>query len=320
MTAGVSSRTPNNWMPISHMGLTRKWVNCQLAFCLQVLVWISSINNYTSRNSVFLPGACKWGRQLSEQWQSGKVSSPRKTDKENHSLCQEKEIFNPPNICNAYLSYDEHLHCCAWPWEDSKKSGWFEDECINHTQTLQQPSQQVPSNLPLTPNYYYESNKHNIKWYYYESEKPRGIMNPRLRAANKAHGKIFNRDIGQKYYPFFILHGRNMTQLRENACRKGAVGKPGHVWGRAGGSLRLVCWALHAPSALPSPTSLLQQFLPQPAMPHRTVHILLSAQLLYHCLQKPIHHRSAKDASPWDCPSPTGGQSHSPLLPPADKF
>lgn len=37
--AWVSCRTANSRMQISQMGLPRTWVNCQLAFCLQVLTW-----------------------------------------------------------------------------------------------------------------------------------------------------------------------------------------------------------------------------------------------------------------------------------------
>lgn len=69
-----------------------------------------------------------------------------------------------------------------------------------------------------------------------------------------------------------------------------------HVWGRAGGSLRLACGAQPA-RVLPLPTSPLRQLLLQPAAPHCTVHTLLSAQLLCHCPQKPTRHRSAEDTS-----------------------
>lgn len=61
------------------------------------------------------------------------------------------------------------------------------------------------------------------------------------------------------------------------------------------------------PWALPSPASLLQQLLLQPALPHCTAHALLSAQHLCRCPQKPIRQRRC--TSPRDRPSPTVGQS-----------
>lgn len=137
--------------------------------------------------------------------------------------------------------------------------------------------------------------------------------NPRLRAVNKAHKKISKWDVGQRNYPFSILHGIKVTQLRKGNCL--SKGGDGRAKGMSGKSQCIseagICQPLSPPFCS---NNFCQSAVHRCGPAAADLTALCTSCFLpgssASCLHKPNSWKSQRlIIALQDCPPPMGGQS-----------